>query len=332
MSNRKNILIRIDSSSTIGLGHLMRTLLLANALKSSFAITFVTQDLKNNQNHLIKQNGFAHRISNSIDCNELLNIAKEIKPVLCIIDHYNVDTICEAKIKKLYNLLVFDDEFKEHCADIVLNHSFIAKDKDYDYLKGTTILAGSRYTLLKDDFLSHKNSFIPLGSLKGKKVLITLGGSDPLNLSLRIKKYLLTKESKLDVKIVTTSANVKLPYLKTADQELIINSNDMAELMNKHDLIITSASSSLLEAFALKKPFIAIKCASNQSQTVDILRKQNLTNVIKNFNLFAFERALNFIQYQPHKVKKVLNKYSFYKNGVASEIKQYLERKENDSK
>lgn len=310
----------MDSSSTIGLGHLMRTLLLANGLKNEFSITYVTQEFKGNQNRLIEKNGFEHRILNGSDCAEFVKIVQETKPVLVIIDHYGIDPACEAKVQAFCDVLVFDDEFKEHSANIVLNHSFIAKDEDYAYLKNTKILAGSRYTLLKENFLSHKNGFAPLENLKNKKVLITLGGSDPQNLSLRIKKYLVSIEKSLHVNIVTTSANPKLSYLKVADNGLIVNAEDMAALMKKYDLIITSASTSLLETFALQKPFIAIKCASNQAQTVDILKRQNLKNVIENFTLASLKTALNFVQYRPHKIKRVLSKYSFGKNGVAKEI------------
>ena len=320
MSNKKNILIRIDSSSTIGLGHLMRTLLLANGLKNHFNITYITQDLKGNQNHLIEQNGFAHYHVKSIQCTEFLIIVREIKPALCIIDHYSIDLLCEQKVKALCPLLVFDDEFKEHSADIVLNHSFIAKKQDYDYLQGTKILAGSEYTLLKNGFLSHKSRFVPLGSLKHKKVLITLGGSDPLHLSLAIKKFLEIQEKTLHVSIVTTSANAKLAYLKVVDKELLINEKNMAQLMQKYDLIITSASCSLLETFALKKPFITIQCSLNQAQSVDILRKQNLSNVIKEFSFPALQRALKFVQYRSNKLKKITQQYHFKKDGVAKEI------------
>lgn len=322
----KTILIRIDSSSTIGLGHLMRTLLLAKGLKNSFHITFITQNLAGNQNHLIKRNGFSHLHVSDMDCTKLLSIVQEIQPALCIIDHYGIDLNCEEKVKALCPLLVFDDEFKEHSANIILNHSFIAKKEDYNYLQESDILTGSEYTLLKDAFLSHKNSFTPLGNFKHKKVLITLGGSDPLALSLPIKKALLNLQKNiypkgtLHVDIVTTSANKKLSYLKAVEKNLIVDEKDMAKLMQQYDLIITSASTSLLETFALKKPFIAIQCASNQSQTVDVLKRLGLSNVIEHFSHATLKKALNFVQYHPHKIQRVLKKYRFSKDGVAREI------------
>lgn len=320
MSNKKNILIRADNSASIGLGHLMRTLLLADGLKEDFAITYICRELEGSQNHLIQKRGFDLRILKSMDVEEMLSIIREMRPALCIIDHYGIDVKCEKQVRVLCPLVVFDDEFKEYSADMVLNHSFIAKSGDYAYLPNTKILAGSRYTLLKDVFLEHKNRFTPLDTLKNKKVLITLGGTDVLKLSLPIKKMLLRLEPTLHVSIVTTSANPQLHYLKRVEKNLIVDEKDMASLMQKYDLIITSASTSLLETFALHKPFIALQCASNQGKTVDILKQSGLGNIIEGFTPSALKRALLFVQYRPQKIKRVLERYHFEKNGAAKEI------------
>lgn len=320
MSNRKKLLIRADNSASIGLGHLMRTLLLADGLKEHFDITYLCRELEGSQNRLILERGFGLRTLKSMECDELLSVIEEMRPVLCIIDHYGIDDACEKKIRSLCPLFVFDDEFKMHNADFILNHSFIAKPNDYDYLPNTQVLAGSRYTLLKDAFLKHKNRFTPLGSLKNKKVLITLGGTDVLKLSLPIKKALLHLEPSLHVSIVTTSANPQLHYLKRVEKNLIVDEKDMASLMQQYDLIITSASTSLLETFALKKPFIAIQCASNQSKTVDVLKMLGMGNLITRFSPSALKKALLFVQYRPQKIKRVLGHYRFEKNGAAKEI------------
>ena len=320
MSNRKKLLIRTDNSASIGLGHLMRTLLLADGLKEHFDITYLCRELEGSQNHLILERAFGLRIIKSMECEELLSVIQEIQPTLCIIDHYGVDDTCEKKIRSLCPLFVFDDEFKMHNADFILNHSFIAKPDDYDYLPNTKVLAGSRYSLLKDAFLEHKNRFTPLGSLKNKKVLITLGGTDVLRLSAPIKKALLRLEPSLHVSIVTTSANPQVAYLKRVEKNIIVDEKDMASLMQQYDLIITSASTSLLETFSLKKPFIAVQCASNQGKTVDIIKQSGLGNIIESFTPSALKRALLFVQYRPQKIKRVLEQYHFEKDGAAKEI------------
>lgn len=308
----------MDSSSEIGLGHLMRTLILANGLKKYFNVIFFSRQLDGNQNFLISQNGFLLHILN--DAASFYKDARIFKPCLIVIDNYDTDYECEKKLKKICDVLVFDDDYRLHNADIVLNHSPVSSKQDYRYLSGNTlILAGTPYTLLRDEFFRH-TVFVPVGNYKNKKILITLGGSDPKNLSLKIKHYLLNRYPSLHVNILTTSANKKLTYLKTADKELILNQKDMARLMRGYDLIITSASTSLLETIAVKKPFIAIRCALNQSKTVDILLKQNLNNVIKNFSYAALERALMFVKNNPSKIKRVCKKYRFQKNGAAKWI------------
>ena len=308
----------MDSSSTIGLGHLMRTLILAKGLKEQFNIIFFAQPLKGNQNFLISQNGFLlHTLS---DITKFYQDAKALNPSLIIIDDYDTTPACEERLSEICDVLAFDDEYKKHSAKIVLNHSFVSSQKAYAYLKNKTIvLTGARYTLLRDEFFIH-TIFVPFKSYKNKKILITLGGSDPQNLSAKIKRYLLYLHPSLHVNILSTSANKRVKYLQTTDKQLITNEKNMASLMSGYDLIITSASTSLLETIALKKPFIAIRCASNQTKTVDILLKQNLSNVIKYFSHGALKRALAFVQNNPAKIKHVCQKYRFYKNGAAKWI------------
>ena len=65
-----NILFRVDSSSTIGTGHIMRDLVLAKQYKGA-DITFATQDLNGNINKKIIKNGYKVKL-----CNSGFNIAR----------------------------------------------------------------------------------------------------------------------------------------------------------------------------------------------------------------------------------------------------------------
>ncbi len=319
----KSILFRADSSSLIGHGHIMRDLTLARQIKKklpNIKIYFATKNLIGNINYKILENAFTLININNDTKKELKSIIDTYTIDFIILDHYEITLKMEEYLNTLCDLLVFDDEFKDHKSKWVLNHSFIAHTRDYSYLKSTKVLAGAQYTLLNTNFLSILSKYIPLKNLNNKNILITLGGSDPLNLSFIIKKYLHIHYKNLNVSIVTTDSNTRLSYLKRVDKDITINEPNMAKLMRKQDLIITSASTSLLEAFALKKPFIAIKCATNQSKTVDVLIEKNSSNIIENFSLSAFKKALNFVQYQTHKIKRVVNKYNFKQDGVIKEI------------
>jgi UDP-2,4-diacetamido-2,4,6-trideoxy-beta-L-altropyranose hydrolase len=319
----RNILFRADSSSLIGTGHIMRDLVLAAQIKKKLpqaTIYFATKNLPGNINYKILQQEYSLINILEDSKNELHNIALQNSIDFIIIDHYQIDINTEKYLSRLCDVLVFDDEFNDHNAKWVLNHSFTAQREEYNYLKESKILAGAQYTLLDDSFISKKHLYTPVNRLDNKSILITLGGSDPLYLSMKIKKYLLNNYTNIKVTIVTTHSNKRINYIKAVDKGTIINEERMSNLMQKYDLIITSASTSLLETFALKKPFIAIKCASNQAKTVDLLKKYNLDNVIEKFNFASLKKALNFVQYQPRKIKEILQKYKFEHDGVIQEI------------
>ena len=58
-SKTKNILFRADSSSSIGTGHIMRDLVLAQKYaKKGCDIIFATQNLRGNINHKIIEAGY----------------------------------------------------------------------------------------------------------------------------------------------------------------------------------------------------------------------------------------------------------------------------------
>ncbi|MEA3491331.1 MAG: UDP-2,4-diacetamido-2,4,6-trideoxy-beta-L-altropyranose hydrolase, partial [Campylobacterota bacterium] len=64
------ILFRADSSSTIGIGHIMRDLVLAKQYPDA-QIIFASRNLKGNINHKIVADGYSVEILESNDISEL---------------------------------------------------------------------------------------------------------------------------------------------------------------------------------------------------------------------------------------------------------------------
>jgi UDP-2,4-diacetamido-2,4,6-trideoxy-beta-L-altropyranose hydrolase len=307
----KNIIIRCDSSYEIGTGHLMRTLVLANQIKKHFNIIYVTKELSGNRNNLIYENSFLHvRLENSLQ-----SIADKFEPSLIIVDDYSFSYEEEKELSKKYDVLIFDDEYKKHCAKYVLNYSIVAYDEEYKDLvpKKTNLLCGSRYTLFKKEFLQKKYE-----QKKIKKILIAMGGSDALNISKMIAISLHVKNKNLDIGIVTTKANKNLKNLKDSRFSLHVNISDMASLIKSYDLIVTCASTSMLECIALKKPFIAIECANNQSFIASALSHYGF--ILKEFNKARFNRIFDKIESLHVKHKRLFLKYKFERAKLADMI------------
>ncbi|MFX4284485.1 UDP-2,4-diacetamido-2,4,6-trideoxy-beta-L-altropyranose hydrolase [Aliarcobacter butzleri] len=297
-----NILIRADSSSYIGTGHIMRDLVLAKKF-SKDQIIFATQDLEGNINHKIKESNYNIEILNNNNFEELNNLIKKLNIDMIIIDHYEINYNFEKKLKEQNSKLkifVFDDTYEKHYCDILLNHNIYADEKKYINLvpKNCELRCGKKYTLLREEFLeTKKQQKIITKNVKVKTIFIAMGGADHKNLNIKILKAInKVSNEPITVNIVTTIANKNLEKLKKYCQNkkwinLYINSNEIANLMIKSDFAIVTPSVTVNEIYYLNIPFIAIKTAKNQIDMYKYLKK-NGYYVIKELDKKIFKKYI----------------------------------------
>lgn len=277
----RNILIRANSSSKIGLGHIKRDLVLAKKYKDD-NICFAVEDLYGNINHEIKEE-YAVYILKSNNVEELIKLISDEKIDLVIIDSYDITYAFEKELKEKTRceLMVFDDTYEKHYCDILLNHNIYAKKNRYKNLVPSfcEVLCGSEYTLIRDEF---KN--IERKELEDKKVFICMGGSDEENISKKILRALVSFD--LNICVVTSSSNKNIKSLQEYESskvKLYIDSNKMAELMSTSSFCIVSPSVILNEVLYLNKKFISIQSAQNQEFMQEYL-EDNSYLCMKEFN------------------------------------------------
>ncbi|MFW2605378.1 UDP-2,4-diacetamido-2,4,6-trideoxy-beta-L-altropyranose hydrolase [Aliarcobacter butzleri] len=296
-----NILIRADSSSYIGTGHIMRDLVLAKKF-SKDQIIFATQDLEGNINHKIKESNYNIEILNNNNFEELNKLIKKLNIDMIIIDHYEINYDFEKKLKEQNSKLkifVFDDTYEKHYCDILLNHNIYADEKKYTNLvpKDCELKCGTNYTLLREEFLEAKKQKQTIKKNRLKTLFIAMGGTDHKNLNITILKNIkIVCKKNIKVNLVTTTANRNLEKLKRycKDKEWInlhINSKEVANLMNQSDFAIITPSVTANEAYFLDLPFIAIKTAKNQKQMYKFLKTNNYF-ILKKFNESSLKKYL----------------------------------------
>ncbi|MDF1883744.1 UDP-2,4-diacetamido-2,4,6-trideoxy-beta-L-altropyranose hydrolase [Sulfurimonas sp. SAG-AH-194-C21] len=299
----KKILFRVDSSSTIGTGHIMRDLVLAQQYQNA-SISFATQNLEGNIDHTILEAHYHLLTLESNTPTELIELIKKHNIDLLVIDHYEIDYQYEKEIKEItgVNILAFDDTYEKHHCDILLNHNISAEAKRYKNLvpKNCELRCGSKYTLLRDEFM---HSYPPKIESKDTYVLIALGGIDSTELNIPILKLLL-EYNNLKIDLVTTTANTNLKKLQNFVKEyesvsLHINTKQMAKLMSQDDFAIITPSVTLNEAYFMKLPFIAIKTQENQHDIFTYLKDNNY-QVINNFSPNLLQKELQLMQQRLH--------------------------------
>lgn len=323
----RNILFRCDSSSTIGLGHVKRCLVLAKRLKEydkNLKILFATQNLYGNINEEILKSGFSIYSISDNSVKMLDYFVKGLRINLLIIDSYDIDYKFEEQLKiqnPSLKILSFDDTLNPHKSDMVLNHGVQAQEKEYKKLlpKKTKLFCGSEYTLLRDEFLEAKRVKVTRNS-----VAVILGGNDVLNLSSKIADLLLEINKKYKITIITTSANQNLKELKQSKNiEVLVDINNIANVLSSKSLVITASGGTLFEVLSLKKKFINIEVASNQKVVDKFLKNKGIKTTIKAQDLTK-ESLKNRIEYiKKNNVYKKLT-LKFTKNRLVKKILKEL--------
>ncbi|MCX6074654.1 MAG: UDP-2,4-diacetamido-2,4,6-trideoxy-beta-L-altropyranose hydrolase [Campylobacterales bacterium] len=268
-----NLLFRADSSSQIGLGHIMRDLVLAQRYPDA-NITFACQDLSG---HIMDKIPYPVHILKSNDPKELIELIKTQKIEMVIFDHYGIDVAFEKQIKESSGVIIMslDDTYEKHHCDILLNHNISADKNRYSGLVPTycELQCGSDYTLIRDEFKHEKT--IPREKIYD--IFIAMGGADATNIT---PKILNTLSDILQLCVVTTSANAHLEELKTYIKEktniaLHINANNIAKLLHQSRFAIITPSVMVHEVLFMEVPFIAIKTAENQNDIFQYLKQHH---------------------------------------------------------
>jgi UDP-2,4-diacetamido-2,4,6-trideoxy-beta-L-altropyranose hydrolase len=223
-------------------------------------------------NDLERTMGVLHEISNQ----------KSKNATWLVIDGYHFDADYQKSIKKGGNNILWIDDYghaDHYYADLILNQNISADESLYPHREPyTQLLLGTRYALLRREFKQWQGWQREIPSV-AKKVLVTLGGADPNNMTLKvIQALLLVREPRLEAKIVVGPANSNLASLEQEILDhkrlkLIKNAPKMAELMAWADLAVTAGGSTCWEMALLGLPAIIIIIAKNQSPIAEKLRE-----------------------------------------------------------
>lgn len=190
-----------------------------------------------------------------------------------VLDGYHFDPTYQRALRNAgAKLLVIDDHahLPWYEADILLNHAHGAEKLDYPCASSTKLLLGSRYALIRPEFIAsmERRKKIPAVA---RNILVTLGGSDPENVSLKILQALLTIDNgSLEIRVVAGPLNAHVEHLRGQFSnganpiQFETDVGDMAPLMQWADLGITAAGGTCWELCCLGVPMATVIVAQNQ--------------------------------------------------------------------
>ena len=301
-----NVAFRADASLDIGIGHVMRCLTLADALRERGAnCHFICREPPGHLTDLIRKRGFSvHALSYckplerpkdeiaasqpahvhwlgsdwQTDARQTGAILAELQPDWLVVDHYALDARWERAMKGDYKkLLVIDDlADRVHECDILLDQNWFGDATPNRYREyvpeNCVLLLGPCYALLKSEYALLRSLMPPRDGIV-KRILVFMGGSDPTNETGKVMDALAHPDLGHLVVDVVIGVNhpdpegVAKQISKRPDTHLYGSQASLAGWMVRADLMISAGGYTSWERMCLGLPAIVISIADNQTST-----------------------------------------------------------------
>jgi UDP-2,4-diacetamido-2,4,6-trideoxy-beta-L-altropyranose hydrolase len=281
----KILSIRADSSITMGTGHIMRMIALAQAWREDGGeVVFLCAETTPALEERIRVEGCGLEklavVPGSKEdllatCSSISRHANKASSVAVALDGYQFGSDFQRGLKESgCRLLVVDDYGHAgfYHADLVLNQNISAYASLYASRgDATNLLLGPEYALLRREFLQFRNRAGEIPE-RAVRLLVTLGGADADNVTKKVIDAL--AGSGLEVKVAVGGSNPHLASLRqaagaasrgTTKVELVIDSREMPQMMVRADFAVAAAGSTSWELAFSGLPTLFIILAVNQA-------------------------------------------------------------------
>jgi UDP-2,4-diacetamido-2,4,6-trideoxy-beta-L-altropyranose hydrolase len=277
----RNLLICADATPEIGVGHVMRCLALAEAWRGQGGRAwFASASIADGIRSRLQAEAFdvvAAATSNGPSL--VIELADRLHTEHIVLDgrQFTADYQCQIRDAGL-RLLVLDDycQVVHYYADCVLNPDLVSEAMYANREPYTRLLLGPQYALLRREFTQRSRRESAVRG-EGSRVLITLGGSDPENMTwVGLKAIQQMKRPDLQVRVIVGAANPRLNALRALARDLpgrvevLSDVKDMPEQMQWPDVAVGASGVTLWELLHMG---VAVVCWPRYPADVAVVAK-----------------------------------------------------------
>jgi spore coat polysaccharide biosynthesis predicted glycosyltransferase SpsG/CMP-N-acetylneuraminic acid synthetase len=263
--NQPRVLFRVDGGSRMGMGHVYRSLAIAEALRalSRAEIAFLMSGGLEHEQGLIavSRAGYPLRVLRDGGLPACLDEVRDFSPAILINDLPALDGAYLTALSRLgattVNLVdALDDlETTEHYAQVIVS----TMKEDRETPEG--FYGGPAYAILREHFRGRVKAVREEPEL----VVLSFGGSDPQGLTLKAARALQALDASVEIVAVAGPAFSYRREFEALARELprkvpLINEagGHIAELMLEADLVVGSGGMSVYELAALGTPGVVL--------------------------------------------------------------------------
>lgn len=276
---RHRVVVRVDASARIGLGHMRRCAALGRRLGTAGVdVHFLTK--AEGLDPAAEVGEFAGAcvalepsMQGQADAARTVEYCRSVGADRLIVDHYQADeayqsTLLEGGIRWLQ----FDGAAQIPLwADWVVSMSPAADEARYRTLQcrpETHLLIGPSYAILREEFFRYRKP--KQVSQQATRLLLTFGGGDDRGACLACLSAL-PGTGGFEVVILSSSYNPQIPSIRRwiernadAGIRLLLDDPDVARRMTEADIAVTAGGTTTFEMAMLGLPAIIVQIADNQ--------------------------------------------------------------------
>ena len=277
------LLVRADGNSEIGLGHIMRSMTIANTFRNAgFECIFIssapiTREVFNRYGFPVIEIKYPYNDKTREEAQEISDIIHERCAKYILVDSYFINNEYLNILKESTELICINSTRNKLTADYLINENIACNRAYLETLyseSGTKLLLGPEYSLIREEFCGR--SYNVKESVK--RVLITTGGGDQYNFMTYFLKLLKEKNKYSGMEFLFISGGCNIHYndlLKESagleNVKIISNADNMAELMQKSDIAISTGGTTVLELSVIGVPTIGIAVADDQEAGLEYM-------------------------------------------------------------
>lgn len=259
------ILIHCNGGPAVGMGHVVRSLALAEEAVASGHDVTLAGDFSGN--FVLRQLEAAPVTVRQIARNDraaLVRAVEESRPDVLHFDTYDElvgDAAALAPESFISNME--DGAFGRRPADVVIDPNFGAELQPAMVQPGRAHLRGARYAPLRSTVIRRRGKWQLRA--QASRVLIVMGGTDPLNLTPRVVDVLAASGLPLRITAITTRPAHTASDLPPGVQvDFVPPVDDLPALLTQQDLVVSAAGTSVWELCCLGVPMALVCAVENQ--------------------------------------------------------------------
>ena len=318
------IVFRVDSSTIMGSGHLMRCLTLAKLMRNcgNVDIRFICRDLEGNISSVVSDNDFNLimlpaaeyntdlssyaawlTVSQEQDADETIDAIRstscDFQADYIIVDSYAIDEIWEKKLRPYTKkIFVIDDlASRKHDCDYLLDQTYgIEYSNKYDAVVPSHCVQflGTSYSLLKSEYWNLRKE-INLLRKEINNVLVFFGGSDDTGETVKFLEALNKNNcEQYHFIVIIGGGNPQQEVIKAYCDEMDnvefhCQVDNMEYYISICDLAFASAGVNTWERCVLGLPSVITVTADNQREISIKMREKNAAVILGSFETVTSE-------------------------------------------